>query len=431
MSNVQEVFGPAEALATNPLAGGPVELPLLELPRLYRLLWWADDSTRPGLEVVLPEGATLDGVSWRDADDAEPEWDGRRVRVAWPETGAKWGDLDRLERLGILLKDLPAGAEVQLVGWGGHEFTRQRFSGRTTASGVWAIEAATIGVPAEVLRRALAMSEACEVADFVEADTEELAALAAERAAAEWGIVTEITAEGRRLCAREDGETARSMLVLSTASLFLLTFREHWPLQEFLDEDEEDDDGLSGTLAQLGQTLGQALARSQGAPAAGALVWKGQHGDWLEGNLAGLPFVAPEDVAWVDREMQALGFRVLGDLTGTSIPGTILRGYGHPQGFCFGSAQGSSSGEFLYEFVSAFADGTSLTTSTMPGLQDEPKRKSVKRSHVDATPVELFRLHEAEAARLQAEGRTLRESEPALAGLARAVDEFLGKLKGR
>lgn len=424
--HVQEVFGPAGALALETLPGGPVELPLAELPRLYRLLWWADDSTRPGLQV---EGAALEGVDWKAADDAEPVWEGDRMRVAWPETGARWGDLDRLERLGILLQDLPAGARVELVGWGGHAFSRQRFAGRTVAPGVWAIEAATFGVPADVLRRALAMSEAAERGDFVEAASEELAAAAVERAARDWG--DGIVAEGNRLYARDEDGTDRMMLGLAAASLFLLSFGEHWPLEEILASSSEEDDGdmaeMASQLAQMGQQLGQALALAQGAPRAGRLVLKGQHGEWNQGNLAGLPFVSPEDVAWVDREMEALGFRILGDLTGSPIPGTILRGYGHPQGFCYGTAMGSSGGEFLYEFVSAFSDGSSLTTSTMPGLRDEPKRKARKRSHPEAGVAELFALHEAEIAQLHL---ALRESEPALVGLAEAVDEFVGRLKG-
>lgn len=426
-SDVQEVFGAAEALAIATLPGGPVELPLAELPRLYRLLWWADDSTRPGLQVA---GAALEGVDWSAADDAEPLWEDGGVRVAWPETGARWGDLDRLERLGILLKDLPAGAQVEFVGWGEHEFSRQRFAGRTVAPGLWAIEAATFGVPADVLRRALAMSEAAERADAVEAESEELAAEAAERATREWG--QGITAEGKRLYARDEDGTDRMMLGLAAASLFLLSFREHWPLAEFLEE--EDDGGemaeLAAQLTRMGQSLGQAMARAQGAPPAGRLVLKGQHGEWNEGNLAGLPFVAPEDVAWMDREMVALGLRVLGDLTGSPIPGTILRGYGHPQGSCYGTATASAGGEFLYEFVSAFSDGSGLTTTTMPGARDEPRRKALKRSHPEAGVAELFALHEAEAARLQQEGRVLRESEPELVGLARAVDEFVGRMRG-
>lgn len=424
----QDVFGPTEALRAVPLEGGPVELELLHLPRLYRLLWFADDSTRPGVELTLPEGASLE-VAWEGAE-AEPLVEGRRIRVGWEETMAKWEELDRLERLGILLKDLAVGTELHLVGWGDSEFSRQRYRGSVVRPGVWALDAAFPPVPASVLRRALALSAATEAGDSVEAESEELAAEAARLASEDFGFGSEIGAEGRSLYARDqEGKTSRALLTMSAGKLFMLTFQDHWPLKDLL-EGEEDDEAseFASQLAQMGQKLGQAMARAQGAPPAGPLVLKGKHGEWHRGDMAGLAHVTPEDLAWMDREMEALGMRLMGDLTGATIPGTILRGYGHPQGFCYGTATASSGGEFLYEFVSEFTDGTSLTTTTMPGVKDEPKRKSVKRSHPLASPEELLRLHEAEARRLEATGLALREAEPELVGLARAVDEFVGKM---
>jgi hypothetical protein len=376
--------------------GPPLEWPLKDLAQVYRVAWLCTDSADPAVAVTLPQGARPE-IDWQDLADSVA-WEGDRVLLGYGETPDKWRGMRRMEDLGACLGSLPDGSILELLTGCEENVGRQRYQGQVQG-GIWHIHKVYPAMPRRRLAEALAFSRALDEQDFLEAPDEASArqiqdAIEGERAL----LGVEVDRQGARLQVRVKGDRDRGALMMAGSVAFRRLFGDVWDFSQV----EED---VSETLEAFAQ-FSQAIARRvQGAlPAApgfeeGKEITRLRGAVYRQARLTSLDFVLPADVEMLDREMEALGLRPLGDLRTDKVPYAIMRGYAAPGASAYGAALANTQGEFVVEFHSEVADGGSVTTSSRPGLKADKKKKCYRASHPTAEVAELWRLHQEALAR--------------------------------
>jgi hypothetical protein len=104
----------------------------------------------------------------------------------------------------------------------------------------------------------------------------------------------------------------------------------------------------------------------------------------------------------------------------------VIRGYGKKGGSLYGVLMAGTAGAFVYELVTAFTDGTTLTTSIHAG-SDSPERRSFHVQVPGASVESLLKRHARGVFGLLAEGRQPKAHPPELAALAAEMDGFLAR----
>jgi hypothetical protein len=174
-----------------------------------------------------------------------------------------------------------------------------------------------------------------------------------------------------------------------------------------------------GEQAQLA-----ALSTSLGAATTGRVVHLGRKGGYYEAE-PDLRFPAEGTTT---TRMSAIGYELLGSLLCERFERVVVRGYARPQGDAYGLLLLPPFRYRAIEFLTLFSDGTSLTTTTHPGPGDDPGRGLFRVRCPDTPVAELeARHHEAVARR----GAKPLPADASLAGLARALDDFLARVDAR
>lgn len=105
-----QVESQAAPYALQPIAGGPVEVPVAQLTRLARLAWLCHAYTRPALRLACPGGAP----ALQDVDGATLTRSGGVVAVSFDDDGQPHGAEAALVAVAKQLGALPEGTQILL-----------------------------------------------------------------------------------------------------------------------------------------------------------------------------------------------------------------------------------------------------------------------------------------------------------------------------
>lgn len=378
---------------------------MIHLVRAQRLCWWLDGEGHPKVHLTLPPGQDFPLDFKRLLCKGKVQ--GQEITITYGQTGARWENPRRLERLEAALAGLPDGTRLKLT-TGKYEFAGE------VRSGEWQIEAD------EVLARALELSRQCDEELFLEAGTPELAQAAAEGIESEWKGVCGYRVEGSRILV-DDPEENRSYMILFAGEIYLVTpeFQAFPGVKKTLAEREKTKRLWQSTIGRLGAQIN----KMQGIQS-GDLLLEGKKSRYHRSDLSRVNWLTPEDVELSDEEFARCGYAPVGDLTADQLGGAMMRGYARPGGTAWGAVTVGAAGEFIREFFSRCQDGSNLTTTTLPESEARPERKLFKQSLPELDAPGLLEAHERELAR---RALTPEPTGQDLKALAQAVDDYLAR----
>ena len=319
---------------------------------------------------------------------------------------------------------IPAGTSLEVVAQAAKSAGRHRYRG-TVRDGIWHIESSFPRLAAPTLQAALELFRQGEEEYTVQAQTPEIAKAAAEAANHAVSFLTwSFWADGCQVSVPSDNQDEREWLSEVVKSIFLRTpeFQYAWELEDALAEQEEDfqnSQGLTAALSQIQSTLNQSALKQSGVNL-GDLVLEGRFGRFFSAELDDLSHVEPEDVVGADEWMAELGFLPLGTLSSDKLAGAIARGYICPAGDAYGVVMAGPNGHFITEFYSWLENGSSLTSSTLPDLVDQPGKKCYRRSFPSLPLPELAQKHREAMVKMGKPRPT-----GGLKDLAEAMDDFM------
>jgi hypothetical protein len=417
-------LGPREP---EPIEDGPLVLGVEEAARLWKIPWCCDNAVQIAFVVRPPADAA---PLWPDLDDLAVTETGGEWRVGHPWVSV-WARQRLFAELAECLTALPDGTALEMVsaatsetddpGSAGPTAGNQRFRG-VVEDGRWIVTHASPRASVGAIREALALfSEEALGAPFLARDPAEAAAIVARalRSGHFPGDEDRPRSEGRRVVVKDDHRPYLAMIILRER------LRDGpWDLRGGEAADEASAVPRGSDLVFQGRRTGfrsadiRALSRVELADPMAAL-FPGRQGDE--------PPSLPEAVAAVDRGMARAGLAPLGDMVCEAFSDAVIRGYGKKQGSLYGVLMASTIGAFVYELLTAFSDGTTLTTSVNAG-RDAPERRSF-HVHLPGASVELLLKRHAQGVfHLLAEDRRPKPHLPDLAGLAAEMDEFLARV---
>lgn len=171
-----------------PIAGGPVDVPVAKLTRVFRLAWFCQPYTQPEIRVTLPEGAKRPKAA--EIENVRVAGKDREIQLSIDNNGQPTGALEALTPLGKELASLPDGSVIELDTArkdtsGTRPLALHRYRG-TVAAGSWRVAEAFPPVDATRFAEALALAEAAEGGKTLrardEAEAEAIAARVAKHA---------------------------------------------------------------------------------------------------------------------------------------------------------------------------------------------------------------------------------------------------------
>ena len=434
-------------------AAGALEVPAAQLQQVRLLSWFCDQSADTALRLRLP----ADGVGWSELPHQASELPegflvdamegGRVVRLGLRPTSI-WEERPLLGLLGRVLEVLPDGARVELMSCSDLEDRTagsQRYCG-PVREGVWHLELTYPPRKRQELQEALELSAQVDAAGPVLAASEEEAAAVA--AAAQETM--DVRQRGVELWGDDDSRLHLVRL------LFRQRFQQRWELEEELAEEQlaplemlsaaaPGEQDMSMAFIEASQTIGDMFNRIMGkAPPDAEELHQGEAARFfridLEEHIGGNPLVKfagllgndpgdGEEADWtvqsVDAGMEALGFAQLGDLVCDRFMEVPMRGYALPAGDTYGTLVTSPMGEAFPEFYSQFDDGASLITSVKAD-QPSPENKMFRLHLTGGTIEQLYAKHrQGIELRAREDAATALPAEPALEGLARAIDAYI------
>lgn len=422
--------------------GGAVALPLNALPHVWCLAWFCDTDVDVGVGIQLPKGAQFE-ADWSGIENlhVKERKNGWRLALAWGPIGWMRRGLSQIAQR---LKEIPDENQLELVCSNEEEECtagNQRYRG-TVRSGQWHIEKTFPAVTAQVLSDALALAAQIEKKTPMKAHSEEEAEAVVQAASrSDWfDNETQPQRIGREVRVQRDRRAHLAMM------FFRQRFRDTWNVSESEADDEESRTEWDDAMAQLDTQLRERF----GAPTTDEVIYTGRKAVFRRSDMSkvaqsnplqGLTAIferlyedsmkdekiteQPDPVAETDVGMKAVGLEVLGDMVCDKFYDVVIRGYGAEGSDTYGVLMRSGFGDFYMDFVTNFEDGTSLTTTTTPGVKDIAKKKMHRRSYADKGVESLHAQHRKRVAEFVAKGLVPKPAPASLEAMAKAMDEFL------
>lgn len=392
------------------LQGGPLDHNPMRLDEVFMIAWMASNSDAYPAVRFRPDPK----IDFSEVEAAAETVDGQLL-VGHREGGSRWQSLKDLRDLGTLLGELPEATEIELFTATDEAYGCHRYVG-ILRGGVWALTHTYPATDKATLIRALKLA----TADPIELDSEELAEKVEALVEEDFdGTYLRVVRDGRRLQGQMKNEADESVTHMIRPFAFAVVFADGpWPSSVLEEEDDDDDD--DDFSLQLSNMF------TQPDPPGKELIYAGSFGRFFPSEITQLEHVVAEDRSLLDGEMEALGFKSLGGLCCNKIPGTSMLGYAGGDGaYAVGTA--SQGGMFVVEFYTAFQDGSSVTTSTNPDVEDIKKKKILRKSFTHLEPAELLAEHRKA---VRDRGQQPVVGEASLKGLAQAIDEYLERQGG-
>jgi hypothetical protein len=434
-----------------PVDGGPVELPATDLERFWLLPWFCETDAETDILITPPPGSRVHLPKTEYWVTVHRRTGRAYVEVAWNPPGPRYRVY---QALGRALAESPAGTVVEFASGNTSEedddsgYTPlraggQRYSGTLTDRGTFLLTHASVPARPEHFRAAMEICRAIGERGFsFEMPSEQDA-----RAVRELARCTDWFADEKDL-PRVKGKKVVAASRAEALTTAMMVFRRWfaagpWDTGAVQEREEQSHQDWEEMIDKVGKTVGEALA----APAGDDVILKTdravfRRADWsklnvgvldaigfLWGRAAGEDVDAPETplqkLEPVDRAFTEIGFVPLGDVHCDRFGELYLRGYAGPDGDTYGCVVAGTFGQFLFEFVTRFDDGGSLTTSTTPNLEDKRKRRIFKRSFPKLNPDGLYQKHRLGIAEITSKAAKPLPAEATVGGFCRAIDEYI------
>jgi hypothetical protein len=416
--HIRPVLDLTDPLPLAPVAGGAVPLPLARMNRVRFFPEVCGGTATAGvvLTVTLPAGA--DRPAPPDAPGQfELTPDGFRVGLP-NHLWFRKRDLRQLlgREWAAFLYGLPDGAALDVAfGQAEHPAVNQRYRG-AVADGTWHLDATHPPLTREVLADALALAgrqgkQKHRTRDEAEADAV-MAAVGRHPDLSEM----KVKRKGRVVGCKHDytGELAKL--------IFRARFRDVWDVGP-AEREEEDRRRQQEEMARQFRRAGAAAARKRAAPHDDDVLLEGAHGRYWRSDFARLDGLEQETRERIDRELAGLGFTPVGDLVAKKQRDIVLRTHVSDDGTSYAVLMGKRTMYLGYEFVTRFADGSTLTTTTNGAVDSHPEAGIYYKTCPGAEVAALFERHRWGIGRF----RTHKRTEPVrldgtLVGVARELD---------
>lgn len=369
-----------------------IELSLQHLTRPFFLAWWTSDESRPALKVHLRSQDKLK-VDWSPTL-ARVRQRGQELLVGAEKDAARFAHLKMLDRVGSVLATLEAPDCLELAISGPRPL---RFSG-PVEQGVWKLTEVFPAVSTRVLKRALELAREATEEESLTAASEPLAEAAEASLRAEWNLEEDsnprLQRQQSKLLIHEQNGEVQSWMKLFAAHVFLHDpeFQKVWDLdgylEELLERSREHQQQLTGLSLQLAQVLNQSLGVTMGEK-----LFEGKKGCFHRSDICRGDWLQPLDIEIEDRELKALGFTPIGNLTCDSLAGAVVRTYACSQQDCWAVVTSGAQRQLTREFFSEYQDGSRRTTTTLPFAESKDARKLFKASYPELEWSDLLNIH--------------------------------------
>jgi hypothetical protein len=156
------------------------------------------------------------------------------------------------------------------------------------------------------------------------------------------------------------------------------------------------------------------------------VVLEGRGARYFRADMAALPALDREALDAAESGLRAVGFQLLGDLVIDQLDRLIVRGYAADAGDAYALHVQTVAGDAATEFITWFADGSILTTTTNGNGQSYPDAKMHVRAYPGLDAGALFRKHQTKVGLFaRKKESTPLPFEPSLTNLARRIDEYM------
>ena len=415
--DVAKAYARAAEVEPEPVAGGPVVVPVEEALGLQTVAWACGEYVATVLTARLPEGAAVgaeprhDHMAWvREEEGVVTISSGYALPIAW----------DRgFDELHPILRALPDGTKLEVATVAQLDEDEEEGPKEQAAAHVyrgsvegarWRIGEAYPVVEAATLESALELVGQLRDGGGIEAATE------AEADAVVAAVRQQPLYAG--VYVRRDGLRLSLETELDLPTLALMFFRHRysdtWDLESWAVEQQAQFEDLMEFMPDVA-TLEP-----------GEVILEGKQAVFHRADIAELDEAHSAAVEEATSELQRLGFECLGDATASVAQGVLLRGYAGDDGVTYGMSLQAVDGQHYTDLYSRFADGSSLTTTTNYDAEARPDVGIFMRVYEDLDRPALLEKHRDGLRRFQEHrGTQPIPAEPTLEGLAEAIDEWL------
>ncbi|MBX9622532.1 MAG: hypothetical protein K2X82_01830 [Gemmataceae bacterium] len=428
----EDEVGPARALVEplplSPVARGPVPLPVRFMTRTT-FFPEACGSGEPKALVAVDWGSGFDPGEVELAEGAagRVQWVPGGVRVGLSDyrhfTPRNLGD--QLGRpLRRLLARLPDGATLD-IGFANPDAPaqNQRYRG-TVIGGVWRIDSTHPPLSREVLAEALELAAKPGKGRARCGDEAEATALVAAAA-------TDPNLTGGKL--RQKGRLVRidyDFVGNLPKLLFRMRYGGWWDVSAAVREVEEEFRRQREQARQM-RRAGAEAARRRAAPREAVALYDGEQSRYWRSDIELLADLEQETREQYDATLAGLGFRFVGDLVAKKQRDIVLRIHLSADGYSYGVLMAKRTMYLGYEYVSRFADGSVLTTTTNAAVDSHPDVGVFYKTCPGMSAADLYGKHLWGIGRL----RSARATEPmpldgTLLGVAKELDAAFARRAG-
>ena len=374
------------------IAGGPVAWPVdrLSLVSFFPEALNVEADVGTVLSVTLPAGAMPDNVDVpNEYSEGQVELLADGFRVGLQGTGG----LDKRSLKSYLGKPLsklllrPPDGTVLEVAFAaeGHPALLQRYRG-TVDGDNWHIGETHPPLTAATLTEALKLARRREKESHPVRDEAEADALAD-------AVARDPNLSGGKF--KRDGLSASYEFDFSGALLMAIFRHRHAAAWDLTSYEREAAEKLAEQIRQARELRRNSAeaARKRAAPHDAEVLYRGKYGPYWKSDFLLLTALEQETRERWDRSMETLGLSHVGDLVAKKQRDIVLRVHGAADGSCYGVLMGKRTIYIGYEFVTRFADGSTLTTTTNSSVDSHPEAGIYYKHGSGLTAEALYEKH--------------------------------------
>ncbi len=412
-------------ITPQPFGGKPVLHPVKDLWQVYRIPFYCNDSV--GCELILEFPNEAQAAAFQPTPNTVLERTRKRLRVGFGHPRGRWDLMKWLQELSTPLATVPDGTHLEMVlaDEKDNDEGRQRWAS-TVRAGQWELEATWPQVSPDVVADAVAFCRSLNEKTGAKARDDQEADAVLQRLKGDILFKPgSVLKKGLQLIPKDP-----LLLDPLGAHVFEHRYGKAWPVIPILEEYE-----LPGTEASkpaspaFKSEMEAFLAEAKDAP----IVFKGARSQYRAKDFVRLgPGLKPV-FRDLDYEVDGYAWKPLGNLFCELYQGVLVRAYARKNGNAVLTVYCSANGVLRKELYSIFSDGSSLTTTTDPGLiKDEPDKK-IYRHHVENASFMILRAAHDRTAFQHLRTRKVRVLlvPKKIAGVAKVLDEFLVRSSGQ
>ncbi len=401
-----------------PIDGGPVTMPVERIAHLARIAWFCDRDVDAAVIATLPAGAR-----WAPKAKAEipaiVSVAGSRVEVGFPQTEAPFLTLQWMADVCRSFRTLPDGAllEVCFANTGSPEVTSGNHRWRGTIDKRrWSITHALPRVHAVAVQEALSLVDEMQDRKGIRArDAAEADELMKAAAREELLSGVEVVRRGLVLTVAKHGDVYHPYVA---RHVFRRRLSSVWDLSS----DNAQAQELEGICQKAIESLTEVLT-----PAVSAFFVARATGKFTRRNLSRSKGVDRQRLKDFDERFRSIGLQPLGDIAFEFAAEISVRAYGAAGATAYGALMWPQGGEPQVDIFTRFSDGSSVTTTTMPGVHDVEAAKIYRRSFPGRPVDALWQQHQAAIGQRLSTGCSASPAEATVESFAQAVDDFFDR----